>query len=249
MKDSEQKIVDRAAKMLDLKVGFRKARDLDFGGKAILFFGTIFTILVFCFDASWIDKFHVSATVVIATVACTLQYYSYQEKKSKGREKEIIKFCGKIVNIIHSDRITNHGDFTLNLFGESGRVVESSTGRHVRIQGDYLFVESAKKGVLSISVTVLRGKEGEKHDDYFHHIKYITTPVVRFLMSYRCHGGKKIDSNGPIAAIPVDASDYSDLEWREMIGTLSYIMGNLAIDGVRRFVQDHFTSSSETQHD
>lgn len=110
-----QEKIREAAKNFGWKVSTRKARDLENGFKIAILLGCFAILLiVFCFDAKWIEKFHVSATVVVAAVACMLQYSTRQERKLKARESSIMKFCEGIVAIIHDDKIMEQEEFHLN---------------------------------------------------------------------------------------------------------------------------------------
>ena len=247
MEDFEKEKIRKAEKNFGWKVYARKFRDLEGGFKIAILFGCFAILLIiFCFEAKWIEKFHVSATVVIAAVACMLQYSSHQERKSKERESSIMKYCETIVSIINDDKIVQ-GNISLSFFGEDGKIIKSTNQRYVCIDCQYVYSQPIQRSCLVVTVRVSRDEEGQDYDDYFHHIKYITTSSTRFLTNHRCYSGSPISSNDPIVPVPVEVSSYSDLEWREMIGALSFIIDTLAIDGVKKTVQDHQNSSSGTQ--
>lgn len=247
MDNFEKEKIREAEKNFGWKVSTRKVRDLESGFKIAILLGCLAILLIiFCFEAKWIEKFHVSATVVIAAVACMLQYSTHQERKLKARESSIMKFCESIVSIIHDERIVQ-GNVLLNFFGEDGKIIKSPSQRYVCIDCQFVHSQLIQRSCLAVTVRVSKDEEGHEYDDYFHHIKYITTSSTRFLTNQRCYSGSPIDSQDPIIQVPVEVSSYSDREWREMIGTLSYIINTLAIDGVKRTVRDHQSSSSGTQ--
>lgn len=244
MKKSEKEKIKEAKKMLGWKIRYRKVRDMDIGDKAILLFCTMFIMIIFCIGDNLIQKVHVAATVVIAFVALLFQYNSYKEKKSKGREESIIEICKRIVSVIDSEHIGHKGDIKLNFFGDSGKIVESTSKRYIQIDCQYFYHRFDKKSIFTVSALVLKDKEGKRYDDHFHRIEYYTTPTTRFLTNQRCYFGPQKELQDTIVAVPAEVSSYSDREWNEMIRTLSNILEALIIDGSKKVVEDHKNSSN-----
>ena len=250
MEDFVKEKIREAKKNFGWKVSTRKVRDLESGFKIAILLGCLAILLIiFCFEAKWIEKFHVSATVVIAAVACMLQYSTHQERKLKARESSIMKFCEGIVAIIHDDKVMKKEEFHLNFFGDGGKTIKSASQRYVCVDCQFVYSKSVQKSYLTVSVRVSKDKEGKEYDDYFQRIRYIVTPATRFLASERCYGGSTINLKGPIVPMPVEVSSYSNLEWHEMTGVMSHITESLALDGVEKTMKDHQNSSSGTQQE
>lgn len=248
MDDFEKEKIRAAEKNFGRKVYARKLRDLEGGFKIAILFGcAAILLIIFCFDAKWIEKFHVSATVVIAAVACMLQYSTHQERKLRLRESRIMKFCEGIVATIHGDKIMEKEEDHFNIFGDDGKTIKSTSQRLVCVDCQFVYSKIVQKSYLTVSVRVSKDKEGKKYDDYFQRIRYIVTPATRFLMSERCYGGSTKELEGPIVPVPVEVSSYSNLEWYEMTGVLSHITESLAIDGVGKTMENHQNSLSNTQ--
>ena len=218
---------------MNIRIFLRKIRHINLVRALLIALCVIFVTVTFCAEgAKLIEKIHISATVIIAAAVCWIQYSSYQEKRTKGREKELMNFCKKIVSSVHFEERNNIGNITVES-KKDGEIIESIGNKRISIYWDYHYVALEEKGGLTVTMMVLRGKSDEYFRNYFPRIMYIETPVTRFIFCRRCYRDSSKISEDKIFEEHVLINSFTDREWTELMTALSYILHSLTLDGVR----------------